>query len=61
MGARLKKIRMNDFAQFWVRHSWRLSIDDRSLFDIGMIQAFEQEAGHGARLNGWHVVCSEAD
>jgi hypothetical protein len=42
MGARLKKIGVNDFAQFRMRHTSRLSIDHQNLFDIGMLQAFEQ-------------------
>jgi hypothetical protein len=33
---------MNNFTQFRVRHSSRLSIDDQNLFYIGMVQALEQ-------------------
>src|ERR1700730_279979 len=34
---------MNNFTQFRVRHSSRLSIDDKNLFYIGMVQALEQD------------------
>jgi hypothetical protein len=39
----IEKVGMNDFAQFWVRHSSRLSIDDQNPFHIGMVQALEQD------------------
>src|SRR5580658_4966567 len=34
---------MNNFAQLWVRHPSRLSIDDQNLFHIRMLQALEQD------------------
>ncbi len=43
-GQQIEKIGMNDFAQLWVRHASRLSIDDQNLFDIDMVQALSMDA-----------------
>ena len=45
---------MNNLAQFWMRHSSRLSIDDQNLFYIGMVQALEQDTfPDHARCSGY--------
>ena len=45
---------MNNFTQFRVRYSSRLSIDDQNLFYIRMVQALEQDTfPHHARCSGY--------
>jgi len=52
-GCQIKKVGMDDFAQFWVRYSSGFSIDDQDLFHVGMVQALEQDAfSHHARCSG---------
>jgi hypothetical protein len=50
-GCQIEEIPVNEFAQFWVRHTARLSIDDQDLFYIGMAQTLDQDtfADHARR------------